>query len=329
VAGGAGFSDTYPTERLGRYGTSIRDGEIHEHTPVTALPFKLDDWATSLLVDPLSKTPMAFSRDGAYIESDYGRRYPEVDGICDLRLLNNETTPDQKAWTQSQLHYELWDRAQGEQEAPSDYIAERAAMNEVYEAIPLVGSCLDVGGGVGRLRAFLPAKERYLCCDPWVTLFEGLSGRQGLLSAYPFVLEPMNFLCCEAEFLPLRSLCVATVHMRSVLDHFWNPELALSEAYRVLEKDGRLIVGLFVRGGRSGNISLVRRAKDSAKSVLGGLGFHAVGDHHIWHPTYRELLTLLQRCGFRIEKVHWQSGYQETVCYVLARKQPGLLRNGG
>lgn len=295
---------------------------------VIALPVKLDDWAASLLVDPLSKTSLTFSVDGSYLESDYGRRYPVADGICDLRLLNHETTPDQKGWRQSQLHYELCDRAQGERDAPGEYVAERAAMGEVYEAIPLVGSCLDVGGGAGRLRAFLPEHEHYLCCDPWMNLFEGLAERRELLRAYPFVLEPMNFICCAAEFLPLRSSCITTVHMRSVLDHFWNPELALNEAYRVLERDGRLIVGLFVRGGRSGNISLVRRAKDSAKSVLEGLGFRA-GDHHVWHPTHQELLTLLQTCGFRIETVHWQSGYKETVCYVLARKQAGLLRNGG
>ena len=131
----------------------------------------------------------------------------------------------------------------------------------------------------------------------------------------------MNFVCCDAEFLPFNSSSFQTVHMRSVIDHFLNPELALNEAYRVLKNDGSLIVGLYVYGGKIGKVSVIRQIKDSVKAILTFLGINNFGDYHVWHPTYQELTKLLLDCGFKSAKVHWQEGYSDTVCYIKAMKQ--------
>lgn len=114
--------------------------------------------------------------------------------------------------------------------------------------------------------------------------------------------------------------------MRSVIDHFLNPELALNEAYRVLRTDGALIVGLFVYGGKRGKPAIVPRFKKFAREILSALGIEKFKDHHVWHPTYGQLTDLISECGFRIEKVYWQKGYNDTVCYIRARKQLGLIK---
>ena len=114
--------------------------------------------------------------------------------------------------------------------------------------------------------------------------------------------------------------------MRSVIDHFLSPELALNEAYRVLESDGCLIVGLYVYGGKDGNPGIKSQAKEFVREKLVSFGIKRFQDHHVWHPTYEELVNLITCCGFNIDKVHWQQGHNDTVCYLRARKQHGLTR---
>jgi len=207
-----------------------------------------------------------------------------------------------------------------------DYFKEIEEVREVYEDIPIEGRCLDVGGHQGRLRRFLLPGQEYIICDPFLNAFDNLGRQPNLLKAYPFLLEPVNFVCCDAEFLPFSSSVFQTVHMRAVIDHLLSPELALNEAYRVLWSDGDLIVGLFVHGGKHGKPDIKSLAKEFVRATLVGAGIKRFKDYHIWHPSYKELTYLISACGFEIEKVHWQKGYNNTVCYVRAKKCLGLTR---
>jgi len=290
-------------------------------------PVKLDDWARDLLVDPLDKGPLLVSQQDGFLVSSYGRRYPITNGIFDLRLLNNVTSKDQRAWREGQIEYERWSRDLAAHDRDQDYVAENESVRRVYDDIPVEGRCLDVGGHQGRLRHFLDKEQEYISCDPFLSVFDGLESQANLLAAFPCLGDPVNFVCCEAEFLPFKSCSFDTVHMRSVIDHFLNPELALNEAYRVLNVDGCLIVGLYVYGARLGSASLSLRLKDWLKNALGAIGVDRFRDHHVWHPTYGELKMLINECGFSIEKVHWQSAYRDTVCYVCARKKANLTRS--
>ena len=287
----------------------------------------LDQWVEDVIVDPLSKEPLTIDNDRKFLLSPYGRKYPIVNGVFDLRLLNNDTTKDQKLWKAGQREFEHWCEKLSMQDQAQDYFAEIETVREVYAAMPIEGTCIDVGGHQGRLRSFLSPEQRYITCDPFLNVFGDLDRQPNLVGAYPFLLSPVNFVCCDAEFLPFSSSFAQTVHMRSVIDHFFNPELALNEAYRILKPDGTLMVGLFVEGGKHGKQNLKSQAKEFIKKMLITAGLEKFKDHHVWHPTFNELLELIAKCGFDVEKVHWQKGFSEAVCYVSARKQLGLTKH--
>ena len=286
---------------------------------------KIDPWVRDIIVDPLSKQVLQTSEDGTELISPYGRKYPIVNGIYDLRLLNNVTTPDQKLWKSGQDFYES--SAAGNAVSDSmDYAEELERVREVYEAIPIEGRCLDVGGHQGRLRAYLDPAQEYISCDPFLTVFDQIRHPSNLTATYPFLTDTVNFLCCEAEFLPFDACSFDTVHMRSVVDHFRNPELAFNEAYRTLKSNGTLVIGLHVLGGKSGKISLKEQGKETIKHLLDRFHICEDGDHHIWHPTYDELTNLIESCGFDINTVHWQKGTNDSTCYIQASKVDGLSK---
>jgi SAM-dependent methyltransferase len=93
---------------------------------------------------------------------------------------------------------------------------------------------------------------------------------RNLKDAYPFIDEPFDFLCSLGEYLPLASESFSTVHMRSVLDHLSNTELALREAYRVLRPGGRLAI-MVPTAGRAARLW----------QMLPNVGAHAFGDDEI------------------------------------------------
>ncbi|MBI3539624.1 MAG: methyltransferase domain-containing protein [Candidatus Eisenbacteria bacterium] len=287
-------------------------------------PARLDSWAREIIVDPLAKGPLIEDRSNNRYLSPYGRQYPITNGVLDLRLLNNHTTPDQTRWSRGQSEYEEWSRSLIAGDHLKNYQSEIEQVREVYADMPVVGKCLDVGGHQGRLRQFLSAGQPYISCDPFIDVFADLEKQPNLLEAFPFLAEPVNFVCCDAEFLPFQSVAFDTVHMRSVIDHLLSPELALNEAYRVLGGGGVLIVGLWVKG-KPGTRAR-HDAKSLAREMLARAGVRRFVDHHVWHPTYAELIRLIRECGFEIDRVHWQKGHEDNVCYIRAIKSDGLIR---
>jgi SAM-dependent methyltransferase len=180
------------------------------------------------------------------------------------------------------------------------------------------GRVLDCGGGAGSVREFLPDELEFVSTDPW--LYAPVANSAARKTAYSCLNRPFNFVGAMAEFQPFIANSFDWVHMRSMLDHVQVVDLALLEARRVLKPGGRILVGLYVDGGKNGVVSLERRLKDAIKAGLEFFGIDRWKDHHIWHPTYKNLLKLITDNGFSIEDTYWQPKWKDMVCYVSAKK---------
>jgi ubiquinone/menaquinone biosynthesis C-methylase UbiE len=128
-----------------------------------------------------------------------------------------------------------------------------------------------------------------------------------------------------AEFLPIISNSVGTVHMRSMLDHVQIPDLALIEAYRVLQSGGQLIIGMSIEGAPYGeSYTKPQIIKLKFAKLLGKLGvkrFSVTHDHHTWHPTLVNLRKLIEDNGFLINEQFWQERWRGRVVFISALKE--------
>ncbi|HZP68394.1 MAG TPA: class I SAM-dependent methyltransferase [Pseudolabrys sp.] len=258
----------------------------------------LDSWVAAILADPVTKLP---ARPAEFRTSD---------GAIDARVFLRHS-PGFIAWQRGQSFYEQWQKRNAD-----DYRREIEGTRPVYEAISVAGRVLDVGGGAGTLRHFLPPGAEYISIDPFADCLQHVT--PAMRDAYACLSEPLNFISACAEFLPFQPASFDCVHMRSVIDHFQSPDLALFEARRVLKPNGKLIIGLWVDGGKSGKRPLKVALKEFARPMLVAAGFHRFKDHHIFHPTFSELKQLVADCGFRVAEVYWQPQWDGQVCYLAA-----------
>jgi SAM-dependent methyltransferase len=258
----------------------------------------LERWVLDILADPLTKLPTSPEAIGMRNGTVDARRYlPHTIGF--------------DIWSSGQTYYESWNR-----QTIEDYRAEIEHDAPVYDHIRMSGRIVDVGGGPGTVRHFLPDGVQFLSLDPFIDQWSAVPPEK--MAAYPCLAKPLNFIAACAEFLPLQAHSFDWVHMRSMIDHVHSPDLALIEARRVLKPGGRLIIGLYVDGGRTGRRPLDRMIKELARPVLVAVGFRRFKDHHVFHPTLVGLQKLITDSGFSITDVYWQPAWRDQVCYISA-----------
>lgn len=269
------------------------------------IPISLDPWVLAILADPVTKQhahPAVFSCK---------------QGVLDARVFL-KNTHGYSAWAEGQSEYEGW--SVQDSSTVEMYRAEIEYDQPIYTHYHLGGRILDCGGGAGTVREFLPEDVEFVSVDPWAQApFASSAVRK---QAYQCLNRQLNFIATTAEFLPFVADSFDWVHMRSMLDHVQVPDLALLEARRVLRTSGKVLIGLYVDGGKTGVIPISRRLKDFVKAGLAAVGIERWKDHHVWHPTYADLIQLITDNGFEVEDTYWQPHWNDTVCYVCARK-PG------
>ena len=316
---------------------------------------KLDPQVQLLLCCALCKGSLE-SREDAFVCNDCAMRFPRrtiarghgAEHIYDFRVDRPAySVPEGTAvWDRVQNRFEGDDRWHSSVDDRDTYLAEIESVREVYtEQFSIRGRVLDVGGHQGRLRHFLAAEEvpMYVSVDPYLDAFRDLDTHPNLLSAYPKLRDPCNFLACHAERLPFQARVFDWVHMRSVLDHFEDPYVAVREAFRVLRSTGSLLVGLTVRGPRSTSNDeaaghraeerkplAARVARKLSREGFGGLlrlvdprrrGVTRDGRDHTFHWRYEDLIDLVTRCEYATVKEHWQKPPYSSVIYLQARKR--------
>jgi len=265
-----------------------------------------DKWCLDILVDPITKQK-------ASIEN-----FKIINGVIDARVFL-KNTHGFKDWEVGQDEFEKCETSGTNYGNGVDaYKKEIEYDRPIYEHFKLKGDILDVGGLTGTLREFLNEGQRYISIDPFI---DGLSKTTlAKKKAYSCLSKPLNFIGGVAEFLPFQKNSFDYIHMRSMLDHVQVPDLALKEASRVLKTEGKLIVGLYVEGGKIGRKSITRFSKDMIKEALEFIGIDKYKDFHVWHPTHKNLLKLITDNGFNIQESYWQPYWKDQVVYVLAAK---------
>jgi len=264
---------------------------------------ELQMWAKTILANPVTKQPVS------------PESFQCIDGVMDARVFLKNTY-GYSAWAEGQVEYE--DFAEKDRTGVDGYKAEIEYDRPIYEHYRLQGRILDCGGGAGTVREFLSNDVEFISTDPWIQApFASSSERK---VAYSCLNRPLNFIAATAEFQPFLAESFDWVHMRSMIDHVQVPDLAMLEAKRVLKKGGRVLIGLYVEGGKSGVTTLKQQTKNWIKAGLSLAGIDRWKDHHVWHPTYKELLKLVADNGLTVEDTYWQPHWNDTVCYVCALK---------
>ena len=274
----------------------------------------LNSFALERLVCPISKRPM--TRTGNDFASPCGFRYKAADFRIGLEFSDK--------WAGGQAAYEEFQQgAFRANERAGAYDAIDAETRDVYERITMSGDVLDIGGGFATIiRQANLDPSRYIAVDPmpcrWADLaaFPVFGNHYAASAAAPR-------LVAFAEFLPLSEGSFDTIHMRSCIDHFANPILALKEGFRVLREGGKLVVGISLEGAYLRNGATF---KDRLKPIVASIpGAHHLvelirPDHHLFHPTRDSLLKLIEAGGFSIVQEVSQACYHN-VLYVEATKR--------
>lgn len=118
------------------------------------------------------------------------------------------------------------------------------------------GLCLDVGCGAWPWPSYMSDRLQFIGIDPY------FGDRQ---RAFPFT-QAMG------ETLPFQDTAFNCITIMSVVEHFIKPIMALTEAYRVLRKNGMCFVWFVPRKNSDG--------------------------HHCWHFTSESMAVLLKSAGF-------------------------------
>ena len=266
----------------------------------------LDEWVVNILTDPVLK------------KSRLPHDFQTINGIIDARVFLKNTYGFTD-WKIGQDFYEKGESSgAGYNNQVEAYKKEIDFDRPIYQHFKMKGDILDLGGLTGNVREFLSEDTRLVSVDPFIDgIFQIPSARK---EAYTCLSRPLNFISALAEFIPFQEDSFDWVHMRSMLDHVQVPDLALKEAYRVLKPDGKLLVGLYVEGGKSGRKPMVHLIKDVIREVLGWFRINRFKDFHTWHPTYVNLLKLITDNGFEVQDSYWQPYWKDQVVYVLASK---------
>jgi SAM-dependent methyltransferase len=270
-------------------------------------------WLKNILCDPISKNSLELVDESYYLNKE-GFAYSIRKQVPDLRIRLSQSEHE---WLEGQEEFEKWmiSYLDNAEKNKLFYSIEQKADSKMYERLQLEGRVLDVGGQLGHIRKYMKENQEYCSIDPFVNVVGLVDGKENLFNHYPLS-TPLNFIGGYAEFLPFKSMVFDTVNMRSCIDHFFNPELSLLEANRVLNINGKLIIGMTVEV-RSFKFVL----KESLRAVL-GVFTKKYRDHHIWHPTRESIIRMCKTCGFELEDEVWQS---ENIWYSSFRKNKSTI----
>ena len=194
-----------------------------------------------LLVCPVCKGKLHFS-PGLIRCGSCGLQFLQSRNDC-LDLLPHHLLENKgNQWGERQQEMEQW---------YEDLIATPAAakncfVNDYAPFAPLLvtlsGDVLDVGGGIGVVREYLPHGTRYTVIDPSLDWLD--TEWASLAERFPSLKTEPRFVRGVGEYLPFPDQAFDAVLAFWSLNHASDPELVFSEVYRVLRPGGRFLIVL-------------------------------------------------------------------------------------
>lgn len=193
-----------------------------------------------LLVCPVCKGGLEFS-PGLIRCSSCGRRFPQSRSDCFDLLPSPLPESEREQWEERQQEMEEW---------YGDLIAGPAAAEELLEDYTLYapllatlsGDILDLGGGIGIVRDYLPRDTRYTVIDPSLDWLG--SEWSSLTEHFPSLETKPRFVRGIGEHLPFPDRTFDVVLALWSLNHVDVPEAVFGEVCRVLRPGGRFLVVL-------------------------------------------------------------------------------------
>lgn len=288
----------------------------------------MNEFLSKRLACPISKVPLTLDDDGM-LSAPCGFKYKSNDFRIGLEF--------SKDWREGQDEYEAFEKQWLKTvNQPENLLSLDNETSDVYESIKMDGDLLDVGGAYGFVikQAGLDP-NRYVSLDPIDMNWNRLREYEHIDAHYS-ICKAAARIRGFAEFLPFTAASFDFVHMRSCIDHFANPKLALMEAFRVLRQDGRLVVGISLEGAykmeheesykknQVGLRGLLKRVVSRLPILQNLINFIRYGefdrhDHHMFHPTRDSLRELIEQNGFKVEKEIWQQAYHNVIYLQAVR----------
>jgi ubiquinone/menaquinone biosynthesis C-methylase UbiE len=157
-----------------------------------------------------------------------------------LNLMPDSLERD-KRWQERLLEMEDWyQELNSDIGANSCFLADYTPYATLLASIS--GDVLDLGGGIGIPRHYLPLETRYTAIDPSVRWLN--TDWSALLNSFPCLERKPNFIRGVGEYLPFSPQSFDAVLSFWSLNHASNPKLVFSEVKRVLKPSGKFLIVL-------------------------------------------------------------------------------------
>lgn len=200
-----------------------------------------DAFLRPLLVCPLCKGELAFST-GAISCTRCGERFPQQSNDGFNLLPEHALENDESDWEKRQEEMEAWYR---DLSADAAWAASCFA-NDYGPYAPLLaavsGWILDLGGGNGVVRHYLPDGVRYVSLDPSLDWLD--TEWAALADDFPCLNRPPPFVRGVGEHVPFPAQTFDAVLAFWSLNHVSQPDQVFQEVHRVLKPGGQFLAVL-------------------------------------------------------------------------------------